>query len=338
MIKVGINGYGTIGRRVADAVRLQKDMTIVGIVKTKPDYLAREASSTFNIFANNKENLKNFEDAGIKVSGTVDDLLQSVDVMVDCTPEGMGEKNREIYRKNKVKGIFQGGEEANVAEQSFNAYSSYDQSVGKKFLRVVSCNTTGLARTIYPLMKKFGIESVDATLIRRATDPNDSKKGPINAIEPSLKFPSHHGPDLKTVLDIENVGTVAIKVPTTLMHVHSVSLQTKSTPSKDAIVEEWGKFNRIIQVSGKSGISSTSQVMDLAREFGRKRGDLFEIAVWKESLFISGNNIRYIQAVHQESDVVPENVDAIRAIMGDADREKSITNTDNTMGIFKREL
>ena len=31
MIHVAINGYGTIGRRVADAVMLQEDMNVVGI-------------------------------------------------------------------------------------------------------------------------------------------------------------------------------------------------------------------------------------------------------------------------------------------------------------------
>jgi len=30
-IKVGIVGYGTIGKRVADAVALQKDMKLVGV-------------------------------------------------------------------------------------------------------------------------------------------------------------------------------------------------------------------------------------------------------------------------------------------------------------------
>ena len=43
MIKVGINGYGTIGKRVAEAVTLQNDMEIVGIVKTKPTYEMRGA-------------------------------------------------------------------------------------------------------------------------------------------------------------------------------------------------------------------------------------------------------------------------------------------------------
>ena len=30
-IRVGINGYGTIGKRVADAVASQKDMKLIGV-------------------------------------------------------------------------------------------------------------------------------------------------------------------------------------------------------------------------------------------------------------------------------------------------------------------
>ena len=40
MIGVGVNGYGTIGRRVAYAVSLQDDMYVTGIVKNSPDYVA----------------------------------------------------------------------------------------------------------------------------------------------------------------------------------------------------------------------------------------------------------------------------------------------------------
>ena len=42
MIKVGIVGYGTIGRRVADAVAIQDDMELVGVVKRSSDYKALE--------------------------------------------------------------------------------------------------------------------------------------------------------------------------------------------------------------------------------------------------------------------------------------------------------
>ncbi len=86
MIRVGINGYGTIGRRVANAVQLQRDMKVVGIVKTRPDYVARVASSRFSIFVPDESYLKAFDDAGIKVKGVLSDLIRMSDVVVDATP------------------------------------------------------------------------------------------------------------------------------------------------------------------------------------------------------------------------------------------------------------
>ena len=37
-VKVAINGYGTIGKRVADAIDAQDDMVIVGGTKTGPSF------------------------------------------------------------------------------------------------------------------------------------------------------------------------------------------------------------------------------------------------------------------------------------------------------------
>ncbi len=45
MIKVAINGYGTIGKRVADAVAAQPDMEVIGVSKTSVSaeaYIAKE--------------------------------------------------------------------------------------------------------------------------------------------------------------------------------------------------------------------------------------------------------------------------------------------------------
>ncbi len=331
MIKVGINGYGTIGRRVADAVQAQPDMTVVGVVKARPDYVAIEASKMYRVFCARRESERAFADEGIATHGDVEELVNDADIIVDATPEGQGEKNLALYKKSGKKAILQGGESSRIVEASFNAYSNYVDSWGKDIVRVVSCNTTALARTVSAINNKFGVLNVEATILRRATDPNDSKKGPINAVEPSLEFPSHHGPDLKTVLEIGQVNTVAIKVPTTLMHVHTIKVTTEKSLSQVDVMNVFRGYNRIVQVSGKHGITSTAQIMDFARERGRKRGDLFEIAVWKESIHPEGNTLRYIQAVHQESDVVPENIDAIRSMMQSMGREESIKVTDKSM-------
>ena len=336
MIKVGINGYGTIGKRVAYAISVQKDMTVSGVVKSNPDFMSRIASKNFNIFVPEKDKIKIFEDQGIKTSGTIEDLIEDSDIIVDATPEGMGRKNKPMYEKSGVKAVFQGGEEHSIVQASFNAYSNYSDSWGKDFVRVVSCNTTGLARTLYPIFQDFGIESVNATLVRRGTDPNDHKKGPMNAIEPGLKIPSHHAPDLKTVLGVGEVNTVAVKVPTTLMHVHSVQAVMKKNSSKEEMLSAFSNYNRILPVSGKDGVSSTAQVMEIAKERSLNRSDLYEIAVWVESVSVRDRVASYIQAVHQESDVIPENVDAVRSMFQLSERDKSIRTTDETLGIGKK--
>src|SRR6266705_3365483 len=111
--------------------------------------------------------------------------------------------------------------------------------VGASFVRVPSCNTTALIRTLHPLDAGLGVDRVLAVLVRRATDPGDSKKGPINAIEPEREMPSHHGPDVQSVLPKLNIHTIALKVPTTLMHVHVVSLDLRKAADEDRIVEVW---------------------------------------------------------------------------------------------------
>ena len=43
MKSVAINGFGTIGKRVADAVAAQDDMKVIGVSKTRPNFEARTA-------------------------------------------------------------------------------------------------------------------------------------------------------------------------------------------------------------------------------------------------------------------------------------------------------
>lgn len=334
MIKVAINGYGTIGKRVADAVTKQPDMQIVGIAKRTPDYLSRIAAGKHKLYVSDEAGLKAFEESGIKTHGTVEDLLDDCDIVIDSTPEGMGDRNKELYRKHRVKAIFQGGEKAGVAEASFNAYANYDEAVGKSFVRVVSCNTTALMRSLFPLYSELGIKKVNATLVRRGTDPNDHKKGPMNAIEPSFSFPSHHATDAKTIIKDLNIDSMALKVPTTLMHTHVILVDLAKKASADDVLGLWEKYRRIMLFNSKEGFKSTAQVMDFAREIGRERSDLFELAVWKDSAHVNEGILSFIQAVHQESIVVPENVDAIRAMVTGASKEESIKMTDSRLGII----
>ncbi len=274
-----------------------------------------------------------FEKAGLATRGTLAELLEEADLVVDCTPEESGYK--PLYEKAGVKAIWQGGEEHSLTNLSFNAAVNYSDCLGATFVRVPSCNTTGLIRTLYPLDAHVGIEKVLAVMVRRATDPGDSKKGPVNAIEPELEMPSHHGPDVRSVLPNLNIQTIAVKVPTTIMHLHAVSVDLRRKSDSTHVVDVWRKTPRVTFVSGAEGVKSTAQIMEVARDLSRSRSDLYEIAVWEDGVHIvEGTHLYYFQAVHQESDVVPENVDAIRALLElEKDARRSVERTNRSLGI-----
>ena len=340
VVKVAINGYGTIGKRVADAVSLQDDMEVAGVTKTRPTFEAFMAvEKGYPLYVAKKESLEPFENAGLPVRGTLSDLLEEADIVVDCTPGKKGAGYKETYLKAGVKVIWQGGEKHEVAGFSFNAMANYEKALGRDMVRVVSCNTTGLCRTLHPIDRDVGTEWIQAVMVRRSTDPGDSKKGPINAIEPVLKVPSHHGPDVQSVLPHLNINTTAVKVPTTIMHLHSVVVKLKRETSADKILEIWKNTPRVVLVSGEKGMVSTAQIMEMARDLGRPRSDLYEIAVWKDGTHVVGDTLYYYQAIHQESDVVPENIDAIRAMFElETDKMRSIEKTDRALGMLRGEI
>ncbi len=212
------------------------------------------------------------------------------------------------------------------------------KTVGVEGVRVVSCNTTGLSRTLVPLYNHCGSLKVECTMIRRAADPGDSNKGPINAIKPVLKVPSHHGPDVMTVKPEIEINSLAVAVPTTIMHLHAIVADLPDghgLTTKD-IIGMWVDTPRVIVMNGKENrITTTAEVMEMARDIGRKWGDLHEIFVWEDGVSLQGNRLYYFQAIHQESDVIPENVDAIRAVMGtESDWRASVAKTDAAISAY----
>jgi glyceraldehyde-3-phosphate dehydrogenase (NAD(P)) len=335
MIRVGVNGYGTIGKRVADAVEAQPDMEVAGVAKTQPNFEAHTAVERgYPMYAAIPERAPLFSEAGIETAGVVDELVADADVMVDATPSGIGAENKSLYASYNTPAIFQGGEDASVAETSFNARSNYDDACGADSVRVVSCNTTGLSRVVAPLEEEYGVEKVRATLVRRGGDPSQNTRGPINDILPNpIEIPSHHGPDVQTIFPDLSIDTMGLKVPATLMHVHALNVTLETDVTAAHVRQLLDDQSRIYVIPEGIGLDGAGKLKDFALDAGRPRGDLWENCLWGESVATEGRDLYLFQAIHQESDVVPENVDAIRAVTESADAAESIRRTNETLGV-----
>src|SRR3989338_798690 len=168
-------GCGTVGQRVRDAIRLQDDLRVYGLVtRSAKENVLTPHEMGIRIFTTDPGEVDNFRKLGINDIGTVDELLSQkdrFDIIVDCTPEGEGDRNvREVYRKHGIRAILQGGESADTAELSFNAAVNFDRARDKQIVRVVSCNTTGSIRVLRALKERFGIRFASATIDRRGND------------------------------------------------------------------------------------------------------------------------------------------------------------------------
>ncbi|MFA7562961.1 MAG: type II glyceraldehyde-3-phosphate dehydrogenase [Methanoculleus sp.] len=338
MIKVAVNGYGTIGKRVADAVTAQPDMEVVGVSKTSVSadaYIAKKRGYPLYIADIGKKAA--FEKAGIEIAGDVEAMFKAADIIVDATPGGVGEKNRPIYEKLGKKAIFQGGEAHEVAGFSFNAHVNYKEAQEHRFARIVSCNSTGLVRIIHTLDQAFGVERVRAVMVRRAADPGDVKRGPVDAtvLNPAT-IPSHHGPDVNTVLPHINIVTLAMIVPTTFMHMHAIQMDLKKETTRDEVLKVFSDHSRIGIVRKDTGIKSNAQLREYAQDLRRPRADVWENGIFEESVSVlDGKEFYCFQAIHQEADVIPENIDCIRAMMGTVkDPQESIRMTNEALNFI----
>ncbi|MFH1450660.1 MAG: type II glyceraldehyde-3-phosphate dehydrogenase, partial [archaeon] len=252
-----------------------------------------------------------------------------------CAPKKIGAENKEkYYVPQGKKAIYQGAEKHELAGTSFNANSNYDDAIGKDHVRVVSCNTTGLSRVLGAIDTEFGVKKARCVLVRRASDPGSSKSGPVDGIVPNpITVPSHHGPDVNTVLPNLSIITSAFKVSTTFMHAHSLMIELKKPATAEQVKELFRKNPRIKLVNSSDGLTSTAELVEFARDFGRPRYDMYENLVWEDSIGVQGNEVFFFQAIPQESIVIPENIDCIRAMCSDVDAETSIKKTNESLGI-----
>lgn len=335
-IRVALNGYGVIGKRVADAIVSQDDMQLVGVADIETDWRMRMAGQRgFRLFASLEEHQDVMLEAGLNVAGTLDDLLEGADVVVDCTPKLIGAKNAELYRSRGVKFIVQGGEKHKVTGHSFVAEATYESALGRDATRVVSCNTTSIVRTLTALKRAGLLKRARGTIMRRATDPWESHKGGImNTLVPEDEIPSHQGPDAQTVDPEIDVVTIAVKVPETLAHLHTWSVQLTREARKEDVIEAFRASSRIALIRMSDGLTALNTVKELMADLGRSRDNLYEVALWEDLVTVRGDEAFYAYMVDNQAIVIPETIDAIRALTGcEQDADTSIAKTNAALGV-----
>ena len=334
--RIAVNGYGVIGKRVADAVMLQDDMELVGVADIATDWRTGAARAKgIMLFGATLDHAAAMREAGYEIAGVLDDLLAASDIVVDSTPKRIAAKNLPRYRERGIKFIVHGGEKHEVTGHSFVADANYASAVGRDSTRVVSCNTTSIVRTLSSLKRAGLLKKARGTLLRRATDPWESHQGGImNTLVPEADIPSHQGPDARSVDPELDVVTMAVKVPETLAHLHYWTVQLNRPAEKDEVLQAFAASSRIVMIDAGNGLGALNSVKELMADMGRPHDNLYEVALWADMLKIQGDELFYAYMVDNQAIVIPETIDAIRALSGKVpDGADSIAKTDKTLGI-----
>ena len=203
------------------------------------------------------------------------------------------------------------------------------------YLKLTSCNTTGLIRTVDCLDREFGIEKVAITIIRRVADPGDYHRGLTNALQME-KAPTHQAVDLMTIMPHVNATGILVHTPVTHGHIITVLATAKNGRkiTKEEALAAFEKHPRIRVVTMDEGFKGNASFFKYARDLGNRRGDMYEIGLWADSIVESGNDIMYAINIPQESVTIPETMDAIRAAMKmQLTREEGTAETNKYLGI-----
>lgn len=335
-VRVGVAGFGVIGQRLADGVACQEDMELAGVADVAPTLPVRalkERGMPYKMFCAVPGKEAELEKAGIPVSGSFKDLVQNVDVMLDASPGGVGAQNKSLYREYGIKAVFQGGEKNDVADVFFHGYANYEKGIGKQFLKLTSCNTTGLIRAIDCLDRQVGIKKVAVTIVRRIADPGDTHRGVVDTliVDP---IPNHQAVDLMTIMPHVDATGILIHTPVTHGHIITITATPEKSIEKERILELFRQHPRIRVVKISEGFNTNTSLFNYARFLGKPRGDLYEIGLFEETVGFSGEDIMFAINIPQESVTIPESIDAVRACANmQTDRLEAVGLTNRYLGI-----
>ncbi len=335
-VKVGVAGFGVIGQRLADGAARQEDMELVGVADIAPTLAVRalaESGMPYRMFAAAPGAVEALTGAGIPVSGDFDDLLAEVDIMLDAAPGGIGAKNKEKYVKHGVRAIFQGGEKGEIADVFFHGYANYEKGLGQNYLKLTSCNTTGLIRTVDCLDRAVGITKAAITIIRRVADPGDTHRGLVDSLQLE-PIPNHQAVDLMNIMPHIDATGLLVHTPVTHGHIITIVATPKRKTTPDEVIEAFKAHPRIRVVRIADGFTTNTSLFNYARFLGHKRGDMYEVGLFEETVGMSGDDVMFAVNIPQESVVIPETIDGVRASLRmQEDRLEAVGMTNKYLGM-----
>tara|TARA_B100000315_G_scaffold249893_1_gene281811 strand:- start:2191 stop:3255 length:1065 start_codon:yes stop_codon:yes gene_type:complete len=302
---VHIVGTGTIGEPLIgllcdyrdqlgiDNVTFHKNTPLMSDKSKVIDLLQRGARLVVD-----ENKFDSFSEIGMEPNFETKEAIKRATVVIDCTPKGIGHKNKENYYSkfsDSVSGFLAQGSEDGFGKKYAHGINDIALLQGDQFIQIVSCNTHNLSCITNTLAVNNDPDNLKEGIfvcIRRATDisqaggfipaPQVGKHGDRN-------YGSHHAEDaagLFTTLNMDlNLFSSAMKVNSQYMHVVWFHLRVKEPTTLTKVLEKL-ENNPLVALTEKD---MTSTVFSFGRDHGHFGRILNQTVVVVQTLNVRNN-------------------------------------------------
>jgi len=282
---IHVVGTGTIGEPLIGLLCSFKDPAgFSEITFHKRSPLSRDVPKIRALIARgaqltvDEDRMKDFENLGLKPVMTHEEALAKADVVVDCTPSGVGISNKNVFYEkylSTTKGFIAQGSEFGFGKMYARGINDEALEVGKdRFIQVVSCNTHNLCALINTIALVDGEDNLEEArflCIRRSNDISQVKgfvPSPEVGKHEDPVFGTHHARDAYHLFRTKalelNLWSSALKVNTQYMHCIYFTLKLKRAVTKDEVMERFRLDDRISLTKKQSA----GEVFSFGRDHG----------------------------------------------------------------------
>ena len=230
-------------------------------------------------FVTDSKSFDGFRELGLEPKLETHEALDRAAVVIDCTPSGVGHKNKEEYYnrfKHNTLGFMAQGSESGFGKPYARMINDEALVRGEdQFVQVVSCNTHNLSVLVDTIALKDGgpdnLVKGQFVCIRRANDISQDGSfvpAPEVGAHKDPRFGTHHAQDAWRVFSTLgydlNLFSSAMKINTQYMHTIWFDITVKNKTDVDTIIDRMKANDRIALTHKKSANAVFS--------FGRDHG------------------------------------------------------------------
>ena len=303
---VHVVGTGTIGEPLIGLLADYRDQLGIDEVTFNKNSAAKGDYSKINGLLRrgarlsvDETKIKDFKDLGVDADFETEEAIKRASIVIDCTPSGVGHKNKEKYYKKfakSVKGFMAQGSEHGFGKQYARGINDKALTPDNQFIQIVSCNTHNLSCIVNTLGlngKPDNLIEGRFVCVRRANDISQPGKfipAPQVNVHLTNKYGSHHAQDaaeLFQTLSIDlNLFSSAMKVNSQYMHVLWFNLKVEDPIKLDDVKDLLNK-NPLVAMTNKD---TTSTVFSFGRDQGHYGRILNQTVVVEQTLTVRNDH------------------------------------------------